>query len=79
MNYKKIKINLNDVSKIKGFIRAVRGFEADVDIMTERAVVDAKSILGIYGLDLTQDTYVRIISDDVNENRKFETVMEEFR
>lgn len=79
MNYKKIKINLNDVSKIKGFIRAVRGFEADVDIMTERAVVDAKSVLGIYGLDLTQDTYVRIISDDVNENRKFETVMEDFK
>lgn len=79
MNYKKIKINLNDVSKIKGFIRAVRGFEADVDIMTERAVVDAKSVLGIYGLDLTQDTYVRIISDDVNEIRKFEFAMEEFR
>lgn len=79
MNYKKIKINLNDVSKIKGFIRVVRGFESDVDIMTERAVVDAKSVLGIYGLDLTQDTYVRIISDDVNENRKFETAMEEFK
>lgn len=79
MDYKKIKINLNDVNRIKDFIRAVRGFESDVDIMTERAVVDAKSVLGIYGLDLTQDTYVRIISDDVNENRKFETTMEEFK
>ena len=74
-----IKINLNDTDKIKPFINEVRKFMSDIDIMTERAVVDAKSILGVYALDLSQEAHVGILSDDVNENRKFESAMEEFR
>ena len=65
MDNKKIKINLNDASKIKEFINVARSFMSDIDIMTEREVVDAKSVLGIYALNLSDDTYVRIISDDV--------------
>lgn len=76
---KKIKINLNDVNKIKKFIGVVRSFADDIDIMTDRAIVDAKSVLGIYGLDLSQNVYVRIISDDIEECRKFDVAMEEFR
>lgn len=79
MDNKKIKINLNDASKIKEFINVARSFMSDIDIMTERAVVDAKSVLGIYALNLSDDTYVRIISDDVNECRSFDAAMEEFR
>lgn len=79
MDNKKIKINLKDASKIKEFIKVARSFMSDIDIMTERAVVDAKSVLGIYALNLSDDTYVRIISDDVNECRKFDAAMEEFR
>ena len=79
MDNKKIKINLNDASKIKEFINVARSFMSDIDIMTERAVADAKSALGIYALNLSDDTYVRIISDDVNECRNFDAAMEEFR
>ena len=79
MDNKKIKINLNDASKIKEFINVARSFMSDIDIMTERAVVDAKSVLGIYALNLSDDTYVRIISDDVEECRRFDAAMEEFR
>ena len=79
MDNKKIKINLKDASKIKEFIKVARSFMSDIDIMTERAVVDAKSVLGIYALNLSDDTYVRIISNDVNECRKFDAAMEEFR
>ena len=76
---KLIKINLNDTEKIKPFINEVRKFMSDIDIMTERAVVDAKSILGVYTLDLSREAHVGILSDDVNEIRKFESAMEEFR
>lgn len=76
---KLIKINLNDTEKIKPFINEVRKFMSDIDIMTERAVVDAKSILGVYALDLSRHAHVGILSDDVNEIRKFESAMEEFR
>lgn len=79
MENKKIKINLKEFSKVKDFISVVRNFESDIDLMTNRAIVDAKSILGIYALDLSEDTYVRIITDNFEEEKNFETAMEAFK
>lgn len=79
MKQKKIKIKLNTAEKIKRFLQVTRSFLSDIDIMTDRAIVDGKSVLGIYALNLSDDTYVRIISDDVAECRNFDAAMEEFR
>ena len=79
MEQNKIKVNLNESEKVKNFLQVSRSFLSDIDIMTESAVLDAKSIMGVYALDLSKDTYVRIISDDVEECRKFDAAMEEFR
>lgn len=79
MEQKKIKIKLDTAEKIKRFLQVTRGFLSDIDIMTDRAIVDAKSVLGIYALNLSDDTYVRIISDNVAECRNFDAAMEEFR
>ena len=79
MEQKKIKVNLNKPEVVKRFLQVARTFLSDIDIMTESAVLDAKSIMGVYALDLSKDTYVRIISDDVNECRNFDAAMEEFR
>lgn len=79
MEQRKIKINLNNISDIKKFIKVVSTFMSDIDVMTDRVVIDAKSIIALYSLDLSQDVYVRIISDDVAECRKFDAAMEEFR
>lgn len=79
MEQKKIKINLNKPEVVKRFLQVARTFLSDIDIMTESAVLDAKSIMGVYALDLSKDTYVRIISDDVEECRRFDAAMEEFR
>lgn len=79
MENKKIKINLKEFNKVKDFISVVRKFESDIDLMTNRAIVDAKSVLGIYALDLSEDTYVRIITDNFEEKKNFETAMEAFK
>ena len=79
MGDKKIKIKLDTAEKIKRFLQVTRSFMSDIDVMTDRAIVDGKSILGVYALNLSEDTYVRIISDDVTECRKFDAAMEEFR
>lgn len=79
MGNKKIKIMLKNPERIKDFINIVEKFKSDVDIMTDRVTIDAKSIIGIFALDLTSDVYVRIISDDIAERRKFEAEMENFR
>ena len=79
MEQNKIKIKLDTADKVKKFIQIAREFASDIDIMTESAVLDAKSIMGVYALDLSKDMYVRIISDDVEECRRFDAAMEEFR
>ena len=79
MKNKKIKIKLKSPERIKVFINIVGKFKSDVDIMTDKTIIDAKSIIGIFALDLTSDVYVRIISDDIAERRKFEAEMENFR
>lgn len=79
MEQNKIKIKLDTTDKVKKFIQIARGFESDIDIMTDSKILDAKSILGLFNLDLSKDTYVRIISDNVSECRNFDAAMEEFR
>lgn len=79
MNGNKIRINLNNIDDIKKFIKVATSFVSDIDVITERTVVDGKSILALLSLDLSQDIYVRIISDNIAENRNFDAAMEEFR
>ena len=79
MNGNKIRINLNNIDDIKKFIKVATSFMSDIDVITERTVVDGKSILALLSLDLSQDIYVRIISDNIAENRNFDAAMEEFR
>lgn len=79
MSNEAIKVELHNADTIKRFVRVVRGFMSDVDIMTNHACLDAKSIMGLYALDLYDDTYVRIISDNVDEVRAFDSAMEEFK
>ena len=79
MNKNFIKINLNDFSKIKRFVQITQSFYSDIDIVKGNVCLDGKSLLGVMALDLSENVYVRIISDDVTENRRFDAVMEEFR
>lgn len=79
MNDKAIKVRLHNADTVKRFIQVVRGFMSDIDIMTDHAILDAKSIMGVYALDLSEDTYVKILSDSIDELREFDSAMEEFK
>ena len=48
-------------------------------MMAGLLLVAAALCLCGYNIDISQDIFVKIISDDVAENRKFDAVMEEFR
>lgn len=79
MENNKIKIKLKSPERIRDFIKVVDKYKSDIDIMTDRVTIDAKSVIGVFALDLTDDVYVRIISNDIAERRKFEAEMQEFR
>ena len=51
---KTIKICLNSIEKVKSFVNDITRFEADFDLVSGRYVIDAKSIMGIFSLDLSK-------------------------
>ena len=74
----KITVTLNDFIKIKNFSSEVGKFESDIDLVKGRYIIDAKSTIGIFTLDLSSPVDVVIHSDDEDEIRRFNEVMEAF-
>ena len=46
------KIRLSSIEDVRNFVELVRQFEGDIDLASGRYIVDAKSIMGIFSLDL---------------------------
>lgn len=51
---KTVKISLNSIDKVKSFVNDVTKFDSDFDLVSGRYVIDAKSIMGIFSLDLSK-------------------------
>ena len=47
-----VKIRLSSIEDVRNFVEVVRQYEGDIDLSSGRYVVDAKSIMGIFSLDL---------------------------
>ena len=64
---KTVTISLNSIDKVKAFVNDITKFDSDFDLVSGRYVIDAKSIMGIFSLDLSKPIYLNIHSeDDVN-------------
>ena len=63
------QIKLNTINEVKEFVNIVLQCPYDVDLVSGRYTIDAKSIMGIFSLDLTRpiDLEADIDSDDVEE------------
>ena len=51
---KTVQISLNSIDKVKSFVNTISQFDSDFDLISGRYVIDAKSIMGIFSLDLSQ-------------------------
>ena len=60
-------IKLNMADKVKDFVQKVAIYPYDIDLRSGRYVVDAKSILGIFSLDLSKPIVLEIYNDDCTE------------
>ena len=61
---KTVKISLNSIDKVKAFVNDVTKFNTDFDLVSGRYVIDAKSIMGIFSLDLSQPIDLNIHADN---------------
>ncbi|WP_178040943.1 HPr family phosphocarrier protein [Frisingicoccus sp.] len=59
-----VQINLNSVDKVKAFVHSVNTFNTEFDLVSGRSVIDAKSIMGIFSLDLSRPISLTIYNDD---------------
>ncbi len=58
---------INTINDVKNFVNIVTKCEYDVDIISGRYAIDAKSIMGIFSLDLSKELTVNIHSDNCGE------------
>ena len=51
---KTVQISLNSIDKVKSFVNDLTKYDYDFDLVSGRYVIDAKSIMGIFSLDLSK-------------------------
>ena len=71
---KTVMISLNSIDKVKSFVNDISRFDYDFDLVSGRYVIDAKSIMGIFSLDLSKPIELNIHAaenaDEVREALK---------
>lgn len=64
---KKTTIMLSTINDVKDFVTTVSKCDFDVDLISGRYAVDAKSIMGIFSLDLSKPIELEAQTDNVAE------------
>lgn len=61
---KSVNVSFKSINDVKDFVNTVNRFDFDVDLTSGRYVVDAKSIMGLFSLDLSKPIKMDIHSDE---------------
>ena len=71
---KTVKISLNSIDKVKAFVNDISKYEFDFDLVSGRYVIDAKSIMGIFSLDLSKPIDLNIHAEGTNLDNVLEVL-----
>lgn len=63
---KSYTLDLNSIDKVKGFVKAIESFDGYFDLASGRYVIDAKSIMGIFSMDLSKKVEFRVLETNQN-------------
>ena len=64
---KSVKIRLSTIADVRDFVNIVAKSDVDIDLASGRYLVDGKSIMGIFSLDLLFPITLTAHSDDTDE------------
>ncbi len=64
---KSITIMINNTEAVKKFVNILSRYDYDMDLRSGRYVVDAKSILGIFSLDLNRPVVLEVHADECDD------------
>jgi len=65
-----VMISLNSIEKVKQFVNIITRYDGDFDLSSGRYVIDAKSIMGIFSLDLSKPLKLDIHNDGILDELK---------
>ena len=71
---KTVQISLNSIDKVKSFVNDITKFDYDFDLVSGRYVIDAKSIMGIFSLDLSKPIDLNIHVEGGNTDEIMEVI-----
>lgn len=63
---KTVNISLNSIDKVKAFVNDISKYDFDFDLVSGRYVIDAKSIMGIFSLDLSKPINLNVHAEGSN-------------
>ena len=72
---KTVRISLNSIDKVKSFVNDITKFDYDFDLVSGRYVIDAKSIMGIFSLDLSKPIDLNIHAEAESSINEILTVL----
>ena len=75
----KIDIRLSLAENVKTFVNIVNKYDFDMDLRAGRHVVDAKSILGIFSLDLSKPITLEVDDSKQFSEGKMAALMEDIK
>jgi len=73
---KSLNININSIDKVKAFVNIINTFDGNFDLVSDRYVVDAKSIMGIFSLDVSNAIQLNVHDD--NEFDAVKTALKDY-
>lgn len=72
------KVSVNTLDKVKRFVNLTNQCDVDMDIVSGTLLIDAKSIMGIFSMDLTRSMILQIHESDEDKLEKYKIMFEEF-
>ena len=71
---KTVQISLNSIDKVKSFVNTITKYDNDFDLVSGRYVIDAKSIMGIFSVDLSKAVDLRIHAEGAEAEKAMEVI-----
>ena len=72
---KSVKVNINSIDKVKKFVNILTKYDGDFDLVSGHYVIDAKSIMGIFSLDLSEDLEL-VLQNSADQDEVLEAIKE---
>lgn len=61
---KSVQVCLNTIERVKNFVNVISKFEYKFELIADRSIINAKSIMGIFSLDLTKPICMNIHTEE---------------